>query len=90
MATHPPEDSNRDNTTSANPQCHLFISAFRQLSTFQHNIITLLYILPNMIRVTKSRKIKWARHVVRMERGEVHATGGKETIWKNEPYMGGY
>jgi hypothetical protein len=31
-----------------------------------------LYSLPNIIRVTKSRRLRWAGHVARMGRGEVH------------------
>jgi hypothetical protein len=31
-----------------------------------------LYYSPNIIRVIKSRRLRWAGHVVRMGRGEVH------------------
>ena len=31
-----------------------------------------LYCLSNLIRATKSRKMRWAGYVERMERGEVH------------------
>jgi hypothetical protein len=31
-----------------------------------------LYYLPNIIRVIKSRRLRWAGHVARMGRGEVH------------------
>jgi hypothetical protein len=31
-----------------------------------------LYSSPNMIRVTKSRRLRWAGHVARMSRGEEH------------------
>jgi len=36
-----------------------------------HNEINILYSLPNIVRVTKSRGMRWAGHVVRMgeERG---------------------
>ena len=30
-----------------------------------------LYTLPNILRVVKSRRMKWVGHVVRMGRGEV-------------------
>jgi hypothetical protein len=30
-----------------------------------------LYFLPNIMRVVKSRRMRWARHVARMRRGEV-------------------
>jgi hypothetical protein len=30
-----------------------------------------LYSLPNIVRVIKSRRMRWAGHVARMERGEV-------------------
>jgi len=30
-----------------------------------------LYPLPNIVRVVKSRRIRWAEHVARMGRGEV-------------------
>jgi hypothetical protein len=32
-----------------------------------------LYSSPNIIRVMKSRRLRWAGHVARMGRGEVHA-----------------
>jgi hypothetical protein len=32
-----------------------------------------LYSSPNTVRMIKSRKIRWARHVEGMGRGEVHA-----------------
>jgi hypothetical protein len=31
-----------------------------------------LYSSPNIIRANKSRRMRWARHVARMGRGEVH------------------
>jgi hypothetical protein len=31
-----------------------------------------LYSSPNIIRVIKSRRLRWAGHVARMRRGEVH------------------
>ena len=31
-----------------------------------------LYFLPNVIRVIKSRRMRWAGHATRMGRGEVH------------------
>jgi len=32
-----------------------------------------LYCPPNIVRVIKSRRMRWARHLARMGRGEVHA-----------------
>ena len=31
-----------------------------------------LYSLPNIVRVVKSRRMRWAGHVARMGRGQVH------------------
>jgi hypothetical protein len=46
-----------------------------------------LYSSPNIMRVIKSRRMRWAGHVARMGRREVHTgflLGGlrKETTWK--------
>jgi hypothetical protein len=40
-----------------------------------------LYCSPNIVRVIKSRRMRWAGHVARMgeERGVYRKTGGKET-----------
>jgi hypothetical protein len=40
-----------------------------------------LYSSPNILRVIKSRRMRWAEHVTRMgeERGVYGETGGKET-----------
>jgi len=40
-----------------------------------------LYSSPNIVRVIKSRRMRWAGHVARMgeERGCIGETGGKET-----------
>jgi hypothetical protein len=35
-----------------------------------------LYCLLNIVRVRKSRRMRWARHVARMGRGEVHTGFG--------------
>ena len=49
-----------------------------------------LYYSPNIIRVIKSRRMKWAGHVARMgERRDAYKffsgeTSGKEPIWKTE------
>ena len=49
-----------------------------------------LYSSPNMVRVIKSRKIRWAGHVVRIgdRRGVYRVldgeTLGKETTWKTQ------
>jgi len=83
-----PQTHHRNNTTSPNTQCHLFVSAFRQLSTFKHTLITLLYILPNIIRVTKSRKIRWARHIARTEEKRGAYNLRKTTIWKKRAIYG--
>jgi len=48
-----------------------------------------LYCLPNIVRVIKSRRMRWAGHVVRMGRGEVY-TGVwwgnlmERTTWKTQ------
>jgi hypothetical protein len=36
-----------------------------------HEGLNNLYSLPNIVRVVKSRRMRWAGHVVRMGRGEV-------------------
>jgi hypothetical protein len=38
-----------------------------------------LYWSPKIVRVIKSRKMRWARHVVRMGRGEAYTGFGGET-----------
>ena len=40
-----------------------------------------MYSSPNIVRVIKSRRMRWAEHVTRMgeERGVYGETGGKET-----------
>ena len=39
-----------------------------------------LYPLPNIVRVVKSRRMRWAGHVARMEEGRgVHRGSGGET-----------
>ena len=38
-----------------------------------------LYCSPNIIRVIKSRRMRWMGHVARMGRGEVHKKFGRET-----------
>ena len=50
----------------------------------------------NIVRVIKSRKMRWAGHVARMGKGEERLiqgfgeeTGGKQTTWKTQAYMGG-
>ena len=50
-----------------------------------------LYSLPNIVRVVKSRRMRWAGHVARMGEGRgVHAQGssgetrGKETIGETQ------
>ena len=42
------------------------------------------YSLPNIVRVVKSRRMRWAGHVVRMgeRRGVTRFLVGKETTWK--------
>ena len=58
-----------------------------------------LYSLPNIVRVVKSRRMRWARHVARMEEGRgVHRImigkperkrplGGPRRRWKNNIKM---
>jgi hypothetical protein len=54
-----------------------------------------LYSLPNIVRVVKSRKMRWAGHVATMGEGrDVHRVllgkpEGKETIGETQTYMGG-
>jgi hypothetical protein len=53
-----------------------------------------LYPSPTIVRVIKSRRMRWAEHVARMERGEA-CTGfwwgnlRKETTGETQAYMGG-
>jgi hypothetical protein len=47
-----------------------------------------LYCSPNIVRVIKSRRMRWAGHVARMERGRrVQGFGGK-TLWKERDQWG--
>jgi hypothetical protein len=54
-----------------------------------------LYCSPNIVRVIKSRRMRWAGHVARMGerrgvyRGLVGKPEGKETTWKIQAKMGG-
>jgi hypothetical protein len=45
-----------------------------------------LYSSPNIIRVIKSRRLRWAGHVAHMgeRRGAYRALVGKETTWKTQ------
>jgi hypothetical protein len=45
-----------------------------------------LYSSPNIIRVIKSRRLRWAGHVARMgeRRGAYRALVGRETTWKTQ------
>ena len=38
-----------------------------------------MYCSPNIVRVMKSRRMKWAGHVARMGRGDVYTGFGEET-----------
>jgi hypothetical protein len=50
-----------------------------------------LYSSPSLMKMMKSRRMRWAGHVARM--GEISDSGGKarriETTKKSETYMGG-
>jgi hypothetical protein len=52
--------------------------------------LRVLYSSPNIVRVIKSRRIRWARHVARMgrEKRRIQVFGeetfGKETTWKTQ------
>ena len=52
--------------------------------------LTDLYCSPNIIRGTKSKRLRWAGHVERMGEGKglyrvlVGKCGGKETTWENQ------
>jgi hypothetical protein len=54
-----------------------------------------LYCSPNIVRVIKSRRMRWVGHVARMGafRGVysflVGKPVGKRTTWKTQAYMGG-
>jgi hypothetical protein len=50
-----------------------------------------LYSSQNIVRVIKSKRIKWARYVVHMGeiRGVYRVLVGKETNWKIQAEMGG-
>jgi hypothetical protein len=44
-----------------------------------HEVLNDLYSLPNIVRVAKSRRMRWAGHVARMEEGTVvHRVFGGE------------
>jgi hypothetical protein len=54
-----------------------------------HNELHILYSSPNIVRQIKSRRMRWARHVVaRMGQESVQGFGGKarrkETTWKTK------
>ena len=53
-----------------------------------HNVkLSDLYSLPNIVRVVKSRRMRWTGHVARMGKrreGFGGETGGKEAIWKTK------
>ena len=55
-----------------------------------HNEINDLYCSPNVVRVIKSRRMRWAGHVARMgEERRIHGFGGggtcgKETTWETQ------
>jgi hypothetical protein len=57
--------------------------------------LNILYSFPNIIRHSKSRRIRWAGHVARMgeERNVDKVFDGKdrrkETTWKTKASMGG-
>jgi hypothetical protein len=40
-----------------------------------HNELNDLYSLPNIVRVVKSRRMRWTGHVVRMGEGRFHDNG---------------
>jgi hypothetical protein len=49
-----------------------------------------LYSLPNIVRVVKSRRMRWASHVARMGAGRgVHRVLVGKTIGENPTEMGG-
>jgi hypothetical protein len=52
-----------------------------------------LYYSPNIVRVIKSRRMRWAGHVARMGERCIQGFGGetrgKETIWETQPQVGG-
>ena len=44
----------------------------REWKKLHNEELNYLYCSPNIVRVIKSRRIRWARHVARMGRGEVY------------------
>jgi hypothetical protein len=52
-----------------------------------------LYSLPNIVRVVKLRRMRWAGHVALLVERCIQRlgmeAGGKETTWKNQAYMEG-
>jgi hypothetical protein len=45
-----------------------------------------LYSSPNNVRVTKSRRMRWAGHVARMGRGEVHTGFWLGNLGRETPF----
>jgi len=53
--------------------------------------VNYLYCSPHIVRVIKSRRMRWAWHVARMGerciKGFTGETSGKEATWRNEVQM---
>jgi hypothetical protein len=56
-----------------------------------HNEGLNLYLSPNVVRIIKSRRMRWVWHVTRMGefRGMYRVLVGKQTTWETRAQMGG-
>ena len=56
----------------------------REWGKLHNKELSFLYSLPNIVRVVKSKRIKWAGHVARMGRGEGCTGFWWRNLWERE------